>query len=66
MPNTINMFSILVAFVMDVMAKEFIGGDESGWTNDFHAWAKDKVFHVRDRLGKFIVIIFSSNGEYDA
>ncbi|KAL6327994.1 hypothetical protein AAG906_031338 [Vitis piasezkii] len=34
------------------MATEFTVGDDQGWTInfDYEAWAKDKVFHVGDKL----------------
>ena len=35
------------------MATDYVVGDDSGWTinYDYQAWAKDKVFHVGDKLG---------------
>ena len=35
------------------MATEFSIGDDQGWTINFNyeAWAKEKVFHVGDKLG---------------
>ncbi|KAF3441437.1 hypothetical protein FNV43_RR15351 [Rhamnella rubrinervis] len=34
------------------MATDYVVGDDSGWTInfDYQAWAKDKVFHVGDKL----------------
>ncbi|KAL6326100.1 hypothetical protein AAG906_000975 [Vitis piasezkii] len=44
----------ILAFVLPVvaMATEFTVGDDRGWTInfDYEAWAKDKVFHVGDKL----------------
>ena len=44
-------FAILLPAV--AMATEFTVGDDQGWTINFDyvAWAKDKVFHVGDKLG---------------
>ena len=44
-------FAILLPAV--AMATEFTVGDDQGWTINFNyeAWAKDKVFHVGDKLG---------------
>ena len=44
-------FAILLPAV--AMATEFTVGDDQGWTInfDYEAWAKDKVFHVGDKLG---------------
>lgn len=43
------------AFVLSAvaMATEYTVGDDKGWTTnfDYEAWAKDKVFHVGDKLG---------------
>lgn len=38
-------------------ATKFIVGDDSGWTVgfDYQAWAKGKVFHVGDKLGKQLI-----------
>lgn len=35
-------------------AKDFIVGDQSGWTVgfDYQAWAAGKEFHIGDKLGK--------------
>ena len=45
----------ILAFVLAAMAMatEFAVGDDQGWTInfDYEAWAKDKVFHVGDKLG---------------
>ncbi|RVW18603.1 Blue copper protein [Vitis vinifera] len=43
-------FTILLPAV--AMATEFTVGDDQGWTINFDyvAWAKDKVFHVGDKL----------------
>ncbi|KAL6327932.1 hypothetical protein AAG906_031276 [Vitis piasezkii] len=43
-------FAILLPAV--AMATEFTVGDDQGWTINFDyvAWAKDKVFHVGDKL----------------
>ncbi|KAF6169801.1 hypothetical protein GIB67_034193 [Kingdonia uniflora] len=44
----------IVAVVLPqvVLATEFVVGDNSGWTINFNytAWAKDKEFHVGDKL----------------
>ncbi|KAL6327973.1 hypothetical protein AAG906_031317 [Vitis piasezkii] len=44
----------ILAFVLPVvaMATEFTIGDDQGWTInfDYEAWAKEKVFHVGDKL----------------
>ena len=44
-------FAIVLPAV--AMATEFTVGDDQGWTINFNyeAWAKDKVFHVGDKLG---------------
>ena len=44
-------FTILLPAL--AMATEFTVGDDQGWTINFayEAWAKDKVFHVGDKLG---------------
>ena len=44
-------FAIVLPAV--AMATEFTVGDDQGWTINFDyvAWAKDKVFHVGDKLG---------------
>ena len=38
------------------MATEFSIGDDQGWTINFNyeAWAKEKVFHVGDKLGNIV------------
>ena len=45
----------ILAFVLPAvgMASEFTVGDDQGWTInfDYEAWAKEKVFHVGDKLG---------------
>ena len=40
-------------FLVVAMATEFSIGDDQGWTINFNyeAWAKEKVFHVGDKLG---------------
>ena len=47
------------------MAIEFTVGDDQGWTInfDYEAWAKDKVFHVGDKLGNVAqtITFFSLN-----
>ncbi|XP_024996639.1 mavicyanin-like [Cynara cardunculus var. scolymus] len=42
----------LVVLASSISAKEYIVGDESGWTLDFdyQTWAKDKAFFVGDKL----------------
>ncbi|KAK9276452.1 hypothetical protein L1049_005985 [Liquidambar formosana] len=42
----------MAVFVPSVLAKEFVVGDDKGWTNnfDYQAWAKGKVFQVGDTL----------------
>ena len=47
---------LLVSATNICLAREFIVGDESGWTIgcDYKAWATDKVFHVGDKLGNTI------------
>ncbi|KAI4381610.1 hypothetical protein MLD38_007670 [Melastoma candidum] len=44
--------SVLLLFPFAVVAKDYLVGDSKGWTInfDYQAWAKDKVFHVGDRL----------------
>ena len=44
-------FAILLPAV--AIATEFTVGDDQGWTinSDYVAWAKDKVFHVGEKLG---------------
>ena len=48
----------ILAFVLPAvaMATEFIVGDDQGWTInfDYEAWAKEKVFHVGDKLGNIV------------
>ena len=48
----------ILAFVLPVvaMATEFTVGDDQGWTInfDYEAWAKEKVFHVGDKLGNIV------------
>lgn len=46
--------TILLPFNI-VVAKEFVVGDDHGWTIgfDYAAWAADKTFQVGDLLGKF-------------
>ncbi|KAF3441438.1 hypothetical protein FNV43_RR15352 [Rhamnella rubrinervis] len=41
-----------VLFATIAMGAEYIVGDDEGWTInfDYQAWAKDKVFHVGDKL----------------
>ena len=45
----------ILAFVLSVvaMATEFTVGDDQRWTInfDYEAWAKEKIFHVGDKLG---------------
>ncbi|KAF8398045.1 hypothetical protein HHK36_016971 [Tetracentron sinense] len=52
-----QLFIIILAAIAVVlptlaMATEFMVGDDSGWTIkfDYQAWAKDKEFHVGDKL----------------
>ncbi|KAF9613264.1 hypothetical protein IFM89_006763 [Coptis chinensis] len=53
---SMNLFIVLavvsVVFPTVVLATEFKVGDDSGWTIkfDYVAWAKDKEFHVGDKL----------------
>lgn len=53
--SRLNMVFLATFFVIatSISAKEYIVGDDSGWTLDFdyQAWAKDKVFYVGDTLG---------------
>ncbi|CAK9173125.1 unnamed protein product [Ilex paraguariensis] len=44
--------TIVAAVVAPTLAKEFMVGDEKGWTNnfDYQAWAAGKEFHVGDKL----------------
>lgn len=51
--STIAFIATLVVLATSISAKEYIVGDESGWTLDFdyQTWAKDKVFTVGDTLG---------------
>lgn len=47
-------FVFIAAFApMTTLAKEFIVGDQTGWTigYDYQAWAEGKEFHVADTLG---------------
>ncbi|KAL4566011.1 hypothetical protein LXL04_030120 [Taraxacum kok-saghyz] len=50
--STIIFIATLIVLATSVFAKEYIVGDESGWTLDidYQAWAKDKVFIVGDTL----------------
>ena len=43
-------------FPVVAMATEFSIGDDQGWTINFNyeAWAKEKVFHVGDKLGNIV------------
>lgn len=56
---TIVFIATLVALANSISAKEYIVGDESGWSLDFdyQTWAKDKVFYTGDTLGKLFVHI---------
>lgn len=53
-----QMYGVLAIFLTVLpaisLAKEFMVGDEKGWTIkfDYQAWAADKVFRVGDKLGK--------------
>ena len=44
-----------VIFPIIVSGKDFIVGDETGWTInfDYQAWAQGKDFRVGDKLSKF-------------
>ncbi|KAF5191315.1 hypothetical protein FRX31_019099 [Thalictrum thalictroides] len=44
----------VVIFPSYIQAKEFMVGDDSGWTIgfDYKTWAKDKEFHVGDKSSK--------------
>ncbi|KAJ7952417.1 putative Blue copper protein [Quillaja saponaria] len=44
--------AILAVFVPSISAKEFLVGDETGWTTnfDYQTWAQGKEFHVGDKL----------------
>ncbi|KVH91921.1 basic blue protein-like [Cynara cardunculus var. scolymus] len=48
----IVVIATLGVLASSISAKEYIVGDESGWTLDFdyQTWAKDKVFFVGDTL----------------
>ncbi|KAL4566009.1 hypothetical protein LXL04_030118 [Taraxacum kok-saghyz] len=50
--SNIIFMATLVVLATSISAKEYIVGDESGWTLDFdyQAWATDKVFIVGDTL----------------
>ncbi|XP_025014312.1 blue copper protein 1a-like [Ricinus communis] len=51
--NAFLIFVLLAAFVpFTTLAKEYIVGDESGWTVnfDYQTWAADKNFQVGDQL----------------
>lgn len=57
---------ILVALTATIfstvaVAKDFVVGDDNGWTTwfDYKAWAANKVFRVGDTLSKLIQLIFS-------
>lgn len=55
---------VLIASIFSttmVSAKDFVVGDESGWTTwfDYQSWASNKVFRVGDTLSKSITSIFS-------
>lgn len=47
---------VAIAFLSIVSAKDFMVGDDKGWTInfDYQAWAQDKEFYVGDKLGTFI------------
>lgn len=54
--NQVMKITLAIAVILlptIAIAKEFVVGDSSGWTNDFdyQDWAKDKVFRVGDKLG---------------
>ncbi|KAF5175301.1 Uclacyanin [Thalictrum thalictroides] len=57
------MFIVVAAIAVIVgqltLAKEFIIGDDKGWTTKFNyqAWAADKNFRVGDKLGKLSDIL---------
>jgi hypothetical protein len=56
----------LIATIFSTMAvaRDFVVGDEHGWTLgvDYQAWAANKVFRLGDTLSKLILLIlFISN-----
>ncbi|KAJ4844299.1 hypothetical protein Tsubulata_030499 [Turnera subulata] len=62
-PNAFMIFLVLIIGVITpALAKEYIVGDDHGWTTgfDYQAWAKDKDFLVGDKLGSHNV--FKVNG----
>ncbi|KAE8684730.1 annexin D3 [Hibiscus syriacus] len=51
--NKLFMLAIVVVFLPAMaVGTEYIVGDDKGWTInfDYQAWAKDKVFHLGDKL----------------
>ena len=50
---------VAVAFFSVISAKDFMVGDNKGWTInfDYQAWAQDKEFYVGDKLGTFSVLL---------
>lgn len=46
--------AVLAIFAPSIWAKDFVVGDEQGWTVkiDYEAWTKGKQFNVGDNLSK--------------
>ncbi len=54
---------IVAILVPSILAKEFVVGDQKGWTInfDYQDWAIGKEFHVGDNLGKLALQTSSLN-----
>ncbi|KAL8263792.1 hypothetical protein R6Q59_021922 [Mikania micrantha] len=50
--NIVFIATLILVLATSISAKEYVVGDENGWTLDFdyQTWAKDKVFFVGDTL----------------
>ncbi|GMP69538.1 hypothetical protein CsSME_00028759 [Camellia sinensis var. sinensis] len=60
-----HVFLIILAVIFPIVVsgKDFIVGDETGWTINFDyvAWAQGKDFRVGDKLGIYFNRCFESN-----
>ena len=47
------LIAIIATFASPILGKEFMVGDDKGWTTnfDYQAWAAGKEFVVGDKLG---------------
>ena len=56
MASTRIIILLAIALPALVSAKEFMVGDQKGWTInfDYQQWAQDKEFHVGDKLSKLL------------